>query len=172
MNTVSVNARIYSARIFVIAVDWSVDTSRVRITRISGARIVVVTRNCNVFASSCLVARIGGTCITVITALWSALALAVNTAFNGTNVLIITAENVLTFSINAFVNSTSVVIVTVNWSVYTSLSWNTRVSGARIFVITKSIVRSADASTVRIASIYSTCDTIVAILWCVDDSLL
>jgi hypothetical protein len=170
MNAVSVNARIYSARIFVITFDWCVNASRVRIARISGARVVVIARNCNVFASSCLVARIGGTCIAVITILWGALALAVYATLNGTCIFVIATKDVLTLSIDTFIDGTSVVIIAIDWCADTSFSLDTSINSARISIVTTAIVWSIGASTVRIASIYSASNTIITVLWGVDDS--
>jgi hypothetical protein len=119
-----------------------------------------------------LIARISGTCIAIIAVLWSALALSIDTAFSGTYIVVIASKDVLAFSTYAFISGTSVVVVTVDWSAHTSLSRNTRISGAWIFVIAKTSIWSAYATNARIASISSTWDSVVTVLWSVDDSPL
>jgi hypothetical protein len=147
MDTVSIDARIYSTFVSIAARNWSVNASRVRIARILGACIVVVTGDCNVLASSRFVARISGTCIAVIATLWGALASSVDAGFSGTCIAIVTAEDVLASSVNAFVKSTCIFVITIDWSTHASLSSNTNISGATIFVITKTVVWSVVATT-------------------------
>jgi hypothetical protein len=170
MNAVSINTRINCASVFVITIDWSVNASRVRIARIFCVGIVVIAINCNVFASSCFVARISGASIAVITILLSALALTVYARFSGTCVIVITTKDVLALSINTFVNCASIVIITIDRSIYASFSWNTRIYSARIFIVTKSVIWSVLTSAMSIASINSARNTIIAILWCIDNA--
>jgi hypothetical protein len=75
-----------------------------------------------------------------------------------------------TFSINADIFCASASIVTINCGVNASLSDDTRVYSARIFVVTKCIVDGVDASTVRVARVVSARNAIIAVLWGQDAS--
>jgi hypothetical protein len=98
--------------------------------------------------------------------------LSIDTGIGGTCICIITREDVLALSVNALVGGTFVSITTVHWGVNTSLSLNAGISGARILVITSSVVWGVCASAVRIASINCATNTIITILWGGDHSFL
>jgi hypothetical protein len=146
MNTVSINARINSAKIFVITIHRSVNASRMRIARVLGAWIVVVTSDCNVLASSSRIARIGCASIGVITADWSDLALSIDAFFCSAWVFVIAIENVLAFSIHTKILGASVFVITVNWGAYTSFAVYANIDTARILIVTKSIIWSVHTS--------------------------
>jgi hypothetical protein len=98
--------------------------------------------------------------------------LSIDTGVSGACILVITSENVFAFSVNALVGGTLVSITAVHWSVDASFSWNAGIGGARILVITESIVWGVSASSIFVARINCASNSIITVPWSVDDSSL
>jgi hypothetical protein len=122
MDTVCIHTRIYSAWIVIIAINWCINASAVRIARVFCASYLVIASDCNVFASSFRIARVSSASIAVVAALWGADTLAVYAGFCGANIFVITAKDVLALSVNTLVDCASIVIVTIDWCIHTTLS--------------------------------------------------